>query len=200
MSAITAFLLAEVPQVLWRIYEISLSPFSHTNSMLSRGGQVKRFYKDAEAVNAAVVSASVSTIPRRAPVTKSEPDPRDFLYSAGQPVSTFTLVLNGKLTVLVGRDQFKVASGPWTVLSQEVLGQPEGQFSPDFSAYIDSEVVRVVTFSPFQRRQQSLDGSLESPSQRPIMGGAGRSPSSRTLSELPVVSRMRSASLLDREP
>mgnify|MGYP001466300402 CR=1 FL=1 len=47
-----------------------------------------------------------------------------------------TLVLNGKLSVLAGRDHFRAEAGPWTVLGAELLcvalrlGQKHGHKVP----------------------------------------------------------------------
>ena len=54
------------------------------------------------------------------------------------------MVLSGKLVVLAGKDAFRAEAGPWTVLGAEALNVPEGDYIPDFTAYIESDHVRVV--------------------------------------------------------
>lgn len=71
------------------------------------------------------------------------------------------MILNGKLTILVGKDQFRVESGPWSVLGADALTVPEGKYVPDFTAYISSEAARIIIFYPFVNKpmiqsQQSM--------------------------------------------
>ena len=62
----------------------------------------------------------------------------------GEAAAFATLVLNGKLSVLAGRDHFRAEAGPWTVLGADALVSEEGSFVPDFSAHVATDSVRCV--------------------------------------------------------
>ncbi len=74
----------------------------------------------------------------------------DIIYRKGKMSNSFALILNGKMTVLVGKDQFRVEVGPWSVLGADSLTMPEGTYIPDFSAMIASDTARIITFNPFR--------------------------------------------------
>ncbi|KAL9651395.1 hypothetical protein ABK040_001345 [Willaertia magna] len=57
------------------------------------------------------------------------------LYEKGKEYDYFTLVLNGRVEVLIGEDKFKTEFGPWSFLGERALTRPE--FIPDFDAFID---------------------------------------------------------------
>ena len=87
--------------------------------------------------------SSVLELARKAP-EGVPPLPDDVLYRRGKTSTFCTLVLSGKLVVLAGKDAFRAEAGPWTVLGAEALNVPEGDYIPDFTAYIESDHVRVV--------------------------------------------------------
>ena len=65
--------------------------------------------------------------------------------------------------VLAGKDAFRAEAGPWTVLGAEALNVPEGDYIPDFTAYIESDQVRVVRvplkeIEDAQRRHEGAGG------------------------------------------
>jgi hypothetical protein len=111
--------------------------------------QVKQFYRhDHTLIRELVAHATVETLTRRSKLPL-KPEAEDVLVRQGQLRSTFLLVLNGKLTVLVGKDQFRVDKGPWTVLGADVLTVSEGFYVPDFTAFVSSDQVRVIVLNPF---------------------------------------------------
>ena len=94
-------------------------------------------------VRAIINRSSVLELARKAP-EGVPPLPDDVLYRRGKTSTFCTLVLSGKLVVLAGKDAFRAEAGPWTVLGAEALNVPEGDYIPDFTAYIESDHVRVV--------------------------------------------------------
>lgn len=57
----------------------------------------------------------------------------DPIYLRGVPSSTFTLVLQGKVLIVAGGEEFQLELGPWSILGNKALSQ-EG-YTPDFCAY-----------------------------------------------------------------
>lgn len=70
----------------------------------------------------------------------------DKLYHYGRATSVCTLVLQGRLTMLAGRDSFPTEAGAFTVLAREALcaGQP---FRPDFTAFVGTQKARFLSIS-----------------------------------------------------
>ncbi|KAH8070013.1 hypothetical protein JL721_5556 [Aureococcus anophagefferens] len=68
----------------------------------------------------------------------------DKIYVRGEAAAFATLVLNGKLSVLAGKDGFRAEAGPWSVLGADALTAAEGSFVPDFSAHVATESVRCI--------------------------------------------------------
>jgi hypothetical protein len=125
-----------------------------TSYLATEVPQVKHFYHNDHAlIRDLVVHATVETLTRRSKIPL-KPDAEDVLVRQGQVRSTFFLILNGKLTVLVGKDQFTVDKGPWTVLGADVLCVPEGCYFPDFTAFVSSDQARVIILNPFFQQQQ----------------------------------------------
>jgi len=60
--------------------------------------------------------------------------PKELLYENKKPCDVFTLVLGGKVTVLVGSENFRSDISAWSVLGKAALENPA--FSPDFTAYV----------------------------------------------------------------
>ncbi|CAN0496588.1 unnamed protein product, partial [Phaeothamnion confervicola] len=49
------------------------------------------------------------------------PSPEDVLYRRGRPCNGAILVLNGRVAVLAGKDEFRSEMGAWTMLGADVL-------------------------------------------------------------------------------
>ena len=99
-----------------------------------------------QAVARLVNLSSVRTLSRRAPPEAEEPAAEDVLYERGAAARSCTLVLQGRLEVLAGNEAFRSDSGPWSVLAADAMVREEG-YVPDFTAYVASERVKVMTFT-----------------------------------------------------
>jgi hypothetical protein len=87
----------------------------------------------------------------------------DIIYRRGEKADFMIMVLTGKLTVLVGKDDFRSDAGPWSVLGTESLrvglaedvggvvsvnsSGKEKDYVPDFTAYVDSHALRYIKIS-----------------------------------------------------
>eukprot|EP00934_Nitzschia_sp_Nitz4_P000666 Nitzschia sp. Nitz4//scaffold112_size70979//48852//51327//NITZ4_005908-RA/size70979-augustus-gene-0.87-mRNA-1//1//CDS//3329533283//666//frame0 len=78
-----------------------------------------------------------------------EGTPKDLLYCKGEPCDVFTLVLSGRVTVLVGSEDFRSDLTAWSVLGKPALERPS--FIPDFSAYVSDGPCRClrITYNAF---------------------------------------------------
>ena len=117
---------------------------SQLNSPANEGGDETRLLNRDE-MSALVRRSRVVELRRRtknahADVIKDE----DKIYIRGEAAAFATLVLNGKLSVLAGKDGFRAEAGPWSVLGADALTAAEGQFVPDFSAHVATESVRCI--------------------------------------------------------
>ena len=115
---------------------------AHLRANVAQFAEKTRDLPDAEVRNI-VNASSVLELARQAP-PGAQPLPDDVLYRRGKVSANCTLVLTGKLAVLAGKDAFHAEAGPWTVLGAEALSMAEGDYIPDFTAYIESDHVRVV--------------------------------------------------------
>lgn len=55
------------------------------------------------------------------------------IYQRGVPSELFTLVLQGKVLIVAGGEEFELELGPWSVLGNKALTQT--RYLPDFCAY-----------------------------------------------------------------
>ena len=115
--------------------------------LLSNVLQVQQLFEmDMDAVRELVRRSTVVEL-RRKSDNALKPAHEDLLYRKGIPSTYCTLVLNGKITVITGRDEFRIDVGAWSILAPDCLIMPEGQYQPDFVGYISSETVRIVRLS-----------------------------------------------------
>mmetsp|Transcript_1360 Transcript_1360/g.2227 ORF Transcript_1360/g.2227 Transcript_1360/m.2227 type:complete len:525 (+) Transcript_1360:774-2348(+) len=65
----------------------------------------------------------------------------DTLYMRGKPAAYCTLILNGKVRVISGEEEFRSSLGAWSLLGQGALDKknPDGEYTSDFSAKVTSE-------------------------------------------------------------
>lgn len=70
----------------------------------------------------------------------------------------FTLILNGKVEVISGTDEFKSESGPWSFLGVRALSQAE--FIPDFSARVltTTRILRIFRNDFVYALDDTIDG------------------------------------------
>lgn len=71
--------------------------------------------------------------------------PDDLLYKKGQPSDICTLILSGKVTILVGAEDFRSDLTSWAVLGKSALEQVE--FIPDFTAFVSDGPCRCIRFT-----------------------------------------------------
>lgn len=68
--------------------------------------------------------------------------PSDLLYEKGVENDTCTLILSGKVTVLVGLDGFRSDVSSWSLLASKALEDPH--YTPDFTAFVSSGPCRCI--------------------------------------------------------
>lgn len=71
--------------------------------------------------------------------------PDDLLYKKGEPSDTCTLILSGKVTILVGAEDFRSDLTSWAVLGKSALEQVE--YIPDFTAFVSDGPCRCLRFT-----------------------------------------------------
>ena len=71
--------------------------------------------------------------------------PEELLYEKGVPSDLFTLILSGKVTVLVGEENFRSDLSPWSVLGKAAFENPT--FVPDYSAFVSDGPCRCLRFT-----------------------------------------------------
>jgi metal transporter CNNM len=71
--------------------------------------------------------------------------PKDLLYKKGTPSDVFTLILGGKVTVLVGNEDFRSDVSSWSVLGKSALEKSD--FTPDFTAFVSDGPCRCLRIS-----------------------------------------------------
>jgi len=114
-----------------------------------------------KAVEWLVASSAVKTMTRTTPLGMEVPYDADWLYRYGHTSECCTLVLQGRVNMLVGRDGFRTEAGAFSVLAKDAL-LPRDYFHPDFSAHLSTREVRLLIISKQQfLRAQALDQDAE---------------------------------------
>jgi hypothetical protein len=70
--------------------------------------------------------------------------PDDLIYAKGVPIDCCTLILSGKITILVGSENFRSDLSSWSVLGKTALENPS--YAPDFSAFVSDGPCRCLRF------------------------------------------------------
>jgi hypothetical protein len=83
--------------------------------------------------------------------------PADLLYRKGVSSDVCTLILAGKVCVLVGQDQFRSDVSSWSLLGAGALEDPD--YAPDFSAYVSDGPCRCLRFTR-SRFVAAIDASV----------------------------------------
>jgi hypothetical protein len=83
--------------------------------------------------------------------------PSDLIYVKGDPIDLCTLILSGKVTVLVGVDQFRSDVSSWSLLGAGALENPN--YVPDFSAFVSNGPCRCIRISR-SRFVAAIDASV----------------------------------------
>jgi metal transporter CNNM len=67
------------------------------------------------------------------------------IYSKGVPADSFILVLQGRVVIVAGSDNFESEIGPWCYLGQKALSsESDNDYVPDFRAYSKSGPIRLL--------------------------------------------------------
>jgi hypothetical protein len=75
-------------------------------------------------------------------IMRLEPASEDILYKRNKPSNVCTLILSGRVTVMAGKDLFRSEMGPWSLLGADSLEQEDGEYVPDYTAFVSSDSVR----------------------------------------------------------
>lgn len=102
-----------------------------------------------------VRKATVYNMKRKSPPGAAKPHQDDVLYRRGKLSNSCILILQGRVKVLRGQYEDPMVLGAWSTLGAQALIVTEGTYVPDFTAFIDSEMVRFIRISTFQSGGQS---------------------------------------------
>jgi hypothetical protein len=69
----------------------------------------------------------------------------DLIYVKDEPIDVCTLIISGKVSVLVGVDQFRSDVSSWTLLAAGALESAD--YAPDFSAFVSTGPCRCIRIS-----------------------------------------------------
>lgn len=94
--------------------------------------------------------------------------PETLLYRQGELADACTLVLSGKITVLVGADQFRSDVSSWSLLGAGALSADE--YRPDFSAFVSVGPCRCLRLT---RAALVVASNDESPLENDVGGADG---------------------------
>jgi hypothetical protein len=84
--------------------------------------------------------------------------PVKILYTRGVPTSKCIFILSGVVNVFSGDDEFKTTLGPWTVIGQHCLQDPESPaFTPDFTAVVASRKVKYLSLKADLDSNRNID-------------------------------------------
>ena len=82
--------------------------------------------------------------------------PKDLLYEKGVSADFCTLILNGKVAVLVGSDNFRSEVSSWSVLGIKSLS--DTSYTPDFTAFVSNGPCRCLMFTR-EKFTEAVDAS-----------------------------------------
>ena len=91
--------------------------------------------------------------------------PNELLYEKNVHSETFTLILSGKVTILVGSENFRSDVSSWSVLGTKALADKE--WAPDYSAFVSDGPCRCLQI----RRSAFVEASDASVFERRIAEG-----------------------------
>lgn len=86
-------------------------------------------------------------------VLRMEPASEDILYKRNKPSNVCTLILSGRVTVQAGKDQFRSEIGPWSLLGADSLELEDGEYVPDYTAFVSSDSVRCLVITKANMRK-----------------------------------------------
>lgn len=97
---------------------------------------------DIQTIMWLIAVAEVQNRSRSTPPGVQEPNERDCVYRSGVPTDRCMLVLQGRLSLRVGRDGFRSEAGAFSLLATEAIRPDCPTFLPDFSAFLATPKVR----------------------------------------------------------
>jgi metal transporter CNNM len=111
---------------------------------LSRGvfGDESNFSLSMRATEWLVLKSKVENRVRATSIQITVPKKEDWLFFQGVQAKTCVLVLQGRLTVIAGRERFKTEVGAFSLVGREALRV--GDFVPDFDAWLGTDKVRIL--------------------------------------------------------
>ena len=112
-----------------------------------RDGGRQRFEADIASAEVRAVQYSAlrhDKVVIRMPFGKDADADRITLYKHGRRDIFCTVILEGKVNVFVGKDNFKVEQGQMCVLAADALLTTEGDYVPDFTAEVNCEKLRCI--------------------------------------------------------
>jgi hypothetical protein len=84
--------------------------------------------------------------------------PSELLYEKGKTSGVFTLILSGKVTIIVGSESFRSDLSSWSVLGKSALESSE--WKPDFTAFVTDGPCRCIQIS-HASFVEAIDASAE---------------------------------------
>jgi len=84
--------------------------------------------------------------------------PNDLLYEKGKSAAAFTLILSGKVTIIVGSENFRSDLSSWSVLGKSALERSD--WKPDFTAFVSDGPCRCIQIS-HAAFVEAIDASTE---------------------------------------
>ena len=104
-----------------------------------------------------VSDTPISVFPTAAQDFGTNVPQEDLIYVKGEPIDVCTLILSGKVSVLVGVDQFRSDVSSWTLLAAGALENVN--YVPDFSAFVSTGPCRCIRISR-SRFTSALDTTI----------------------------------------
>ena len=138
IRAVAAHLVTNLPQMQQLV---GLSDYQMDNGTDSR-----RTSLPGEQLALVSELAAVSTVVelRRKSTDLLAPVQEDLLYRRGKVANSCVLVMSGKIAILAGKDAFRSELGPWTAIAADSLMLPDGEYVPDFTAFVVSDTARIL--------------------------------------------------------
>lgn len=115
-----------------------------TNSDIKSVAEKNNFDLQQLIQNAAVINLKKSSLPENNTILAE-----DFLFTKGKITNKCILLLKGQVKLQYDDGSREKILGPWDILCLDALVQPEGTYSPEFSAYIISDELKFIRISAF---------------------------------------------------
>ncbi len=141
VEAIVAYLSQQVPEI---------------QELLRMHGLEHEQEQDALALLEDIVrKAPVFNMKRKTPLNADKPNQDDILYRRGKLSNSCILILQGRVKLLHGQLENTSVLGSWSTLGAQALVVTEGTYIPDFTAFVDSDMLRFIRLSAFQSTNHS---------------------------------------------